>query len=100
MIIYNITVKVDTLAAERWIAWTKSDHMKEVMDTGLFTDCRLCRLLEQDETDGITFVKQYLCAGIEEYDTYINKHSIAMREKESNLFAGKLVAFRSLMEII
>ena len=100
MIIYNVTVKVENDAADAWVDWMKNTHMDDVMSTGLFVDCRLCRLLEQDEMEGVTYAAQYFCEGIEQYNTYIDQHAQNMREKGFKLFGGKFVAFRSVMEII
>lgn len=100
MIIYNVTLKVDSDIADAWVKWMKSEHMADVLSTGLFTDCRLCRLMEQDETDGVTYSAQYFCDAIEKYTNYIDKYAQGMREKGNKLFGGKFVAFRTVMEVI
>jgi hypothetical protein len=100
MIIYNVTLKVDAAATEEWVLWMKGEHMPEVLATGLFTECKLCRLLEQDEVEGVTFVVQYLCQSIKEYNDYIDNHALTMREKSNKAFGGKFVAFRTVMEVL
>lgn len=100
MIIYNVTIKVDKEVAEAWVHWMKTEHMADLLKTGLFTDCRLSRLLEQDEADGVTYSAQYFCNSIEQYYQYIAEHAENMREKGRDLFGGKFVAFRSIMEVI
>jgi Domain of unknown function (DUF4286) len=100
MIIYNVTVKVDNQVADAWVKWMKTEHMADVLSTGLFSDCRLSRLLEQDESEGITYSAQYFCNSINEYNDYIEHHSAIMREKGQKLFGGRFAAFRTIMEII
>jgi len=100
MMIYNVTIKVEADIADAWVNWMKTTHMQDLMNTGLFVDCRLCRLLEQDEAEGVTFAAQYFCEGIEQYNSYIDDHAEKMREQSFKLFGGKFVAFRTLMEII
>jgi hypothetical protein len=100
MIIYNVTLKVEKQVSGEWITWMKTEHMPDLMATGLFTDCRLSRLLEQDETDGFTFTAQYICNSLAEYNTYIDEYATEMRDKALKLFAGKFVAFRTIMEVI
>jgi len=100
MIIYNVTIKVDAGAADAWLQWMKEEHMPDLMSTGLFTDCRLARLLEQDEVEGLTYVAQYFCQGMEEYNVYIDKYAESMRDKGFKRFGGKFIAFRTIMEII
>jgi hypothetical protein len=36
MIVYNVTVKVNTEVHDEWFAWMKETHIPEVMKTGLF----------------------------------------------------------------
>ncbi len=100
MIIYNVTIKVDTDVADAWVAWMKNEHIADVLGTGLFADARLSHLLEQDESEGVTYIAQYFCEGIEQYNTYINEHATTMREKGFKAFGAKFAAFRTIMEII
>ena len=100
MIIYNVTVKVEPGIAEAWVYWMKAEHMPDLMGTDLFLDCRLCRFLEQDETEGITYTAQYFCEGMEQYNEYLELYSDRMRERSNKLFGGKYVAFRTLMEVV
>lgn len=99
MIIYNVTVKVERAVAKDWLTWMKSEHIADLMKTGLFVDYRLCRILEQDETEGITYAVQYFCDNMEHYNTYINEHAQKMRDKGFERFGGKFIAFRTVMEV-
>ncbi len=100
MIVYNVTIKVDNEVADTWVSWMKSEHMPELMSTGLFIDCRLCRLLEQDEAEGVTYTAQYSLAAMDQYNDYIEIHAEKMRDKSFKLFGGKFAAFRTVMEVI
>ncbi len=100
MIIYNVTIKVDNTAAEAWVEWMKNEHIADVLATGLFVDARLSRLLEQDDSEGITYIAQYFADTIEQYQEYIENHAIAMREKGFKAFGGKFAAFRTVMEVL
>jgi hypothetical protein len=99
MIIYNVTVKVEQDIADEWVLWMKNEHMPELMGTGLFADSRLCRLLEQDELEGRTYVAQYFCNTIEDYNRYIDEYAQQMRDKAFSRFGGRFMAFRTIMEI-
>jgi len=100
MVVYNVTIKVETSVCDEWVDWMKAVHMPSLMSTGLFTENRLSRLLEQDETDGVTFSAQYVCNSITEYNRYIDEHSEQMRQQSFERFGGKFVAFRSIMEVV
>lgn len=56
MLIYNITTKVDHSIADAWLQWMKEEHIPEVIATGCFSQSRILRLLEVDETDGLTLL--------------------------------------------
>lgn len=100
MIIYNVTIKVDKEIAGEWVHWMQQEHIPDLMKTGLFTGSRLCHLLEQDESDGITYSVQYTCSSMEDYDTYIKAHADGMRARGKDRFGSRFVAFRTVMEII
>jgi len=48
MIVYNVTIKVDPQIEKDWIKWQKSENIPEIMATGLFSEYKFYRLLEQD----------------------------------------------------
>ncbi len=100
MIIYNVTIKIDNGVADEWVKWMKAEHMPELMSTGLFNDYRLCKLLEQEESEGVTYTAQYMLDSMDDYNTYIDKHAGKMREKIFKLFGGKFAAFRTVMEVV
>jgi hypothetical protein len=98
MIIYNVTIKVEKGIAEEWVKWMKEEHMPELLQTGLFTHHKLHHLLEQDETEDITYIAQYYLACIENYNAYISRHAQKMREQGLNRFGNRFIAFRTIME--
>lgn len=100
MIIYNVTLKVEADIADEWVQWMKTEHMPDLLATGLFVECQLCQLLDQDEADGITYSAQYKCKGMDEYNNYIDNHAQGMRDKAFSRFGGKFIAFRSVMEVL
>ncbi len=100
MIVYNVTVKVDLDTYEEWIDWMKKTHIPEVMNTGMFESYRLCRILGQDESDGITFSAQYVAKTLENYHQYVHVHGPALQKEHSEKYEGKFVAFRTVMEVL
>lgn len=99
-IIYNVTVKVDPDIADNWLAWIISEHIPEILETKCFTDFRIVKLLEVDETDGPTYAVQYFAESKADYNRYIEIHAPRMRKKSNDKWGEKFIAFRSLMEIV
>lgn len=100
MIIYNVTTHVDHSIHEAWLAWMKETHIPEVMQTKCFTKYQLVKLLETDETEGVTYAAQYYAESKTDYNKYIELHATALRKTIIEKWGDKIVAFRSLMQVV
>lgn len=100
MLVYNVTIKINTEVADNWLHWQINEHIPEVMATGLFDSFKFFRLLDQDETDGLTYIVQYLVSSMENYTRYINEFAPGFRKKITDEWGEHFVAFRSLMELV
>lgn len=100
MIVYNITVKVNWNILEEWLAWELDEDIPAVLATGLFDDYKLFRLLEQDETEGPTFVVQYFTGSLENYQQYLVEFAPVRQEIGRNKWGGGFIAFRTLMSLV
>ncbi len=100
MIIYNVTVNVDTDVSGEWLQWMKEVHIPEVMQCGIFTDHRMVRVLTDDDEGGITFAIQYTCADMDAYNNYRDNFAPALQQKTQAKYGEKLMAFRTLLQTI
>lgn len=101
MIIYNVTVKVDVDIADNWATWMKEEHIPDLLQTGKIQDARLCRLIDdQPGEDAVTYVAQYSCATMNDYNAYIDEYATEMRERAFKAWGNKFVAFRTVMEVL
>lgn len=99
MIIYNVTVNVDADVAEEWLHWMKTVHIPDVMATGMFLDNRICRVLAEEE-GGFTYAIQYTAADMATYERYKDRHAPRLQAETQRRYAGKFVAFRTLLEVV
>lgn len=99
MIIYNVTVKIDTDSNEEWLNWMKTVHIPDVMATSKFTEYRFSKILV-DESDGINYSIQYLCQDMETLDLYLEHDAPALQQEHALKYKDKFVAFRTLLEVI
>jgi hypothetical protein len=98
MIVYNVTCTlVDEHIHDEWVQWMKHTHIPEVMETGLFTDYRMLRLLNE-ENNGITYAVQYRCTTLAEYRLYQKEYAPALQQKTREKYGEKVLAFRTLLE--
>lgn len=99
MVAYNVTINVHDSVQEEWVKWMKKTHLPQVMATGMFTSYAMFKLLtRQDDEEGTTFVIQYFCNEISDYERYKTEFAPALQQETQKLFAGKFHAFRTLME--
>lgn len=99
MIIYNVTLSVDTDVHEEWLHWMQHTHIPDVMATGLMLDARLCRVLAEDE-GGVTYAVQYTCADMATYERYRDQHALRLQAETQKHYGGKFAAFRTLLEVL
>jgi hypothetical protein len=98
MIIYNVTIKVEASIAADWLMWMKQEHIPDVMRTGCFSSFKIVRLLEIDDSEGPTYAIQYYAGSKDNYNRYIQTHSVKLRDKSFARWGERFMAFRSVME--
>lgn len=100
MILYNVTVKIQTAVHADWLAWMKKVHIPDVMKTGLFVDQKMFRILEEDETQGITYSIQYFLSSMDDLKKYNSEFAKDLQAEHTERYNGKYVAFRTLLESV
>lgn len=100
MLIYNVTVKVDHSIAEVWLHWLQKEHIPDIMTTECFTHAVILRILETDESEGITYAVQYHAKHKDLYFRYLEKHADGLRKKGLDKWGNKFIAFRTIMEVV
>ena len=100
MIIYNVTVKVDSQIAGTWLQWLLNEHIPDVMRTKCFTGYKVVRLLEVDDSEGPTYAIQYFASSLEDYKHYIENYAPEMRKRSTDKWGNQFMAFRSVMEVV
>ncbi len=98
MIIYNVTIKVESSIAQQWKQWLLEVHIPEVMNTNCFVDHKVLRLLNVDESEGPTYVVQYVAETENDYNRYIDQFAEELRNKSKQKWQDKFIAFRTVME--
>lgn len=100
MYIYNVTINIDESVHEQWLHWMQTKHIQEILDTKCFTSARLVKVLVEEEMGGVTYSVQYFAPSKEHLTTYYEKYAPAFREEGLKLFADKMLAFRTELEIV
>jgi hypothetical protein len=100
MILYNVTVKVDHSINQEWLLWMKQEHIPDVLGTGMFREARFWKLMEVDESEGITYAVQYIADSKDDYQLYLEKYAGEMRNRGLQKWGDRFIAFRSVMEMV
>ena len=100
MIIYNVTTHVAHSISDLWVAWMKEKHIPEIMEKGCFNKYQFVRLLDSDESEGVTYAVQFYATDRKSYEMYLNTYAPALREDALRSWGNKIIGFRSLMESI
>ncbi len=100
MILYNITYMVSHAIHDEWLTWMKTEHMPEIMSSGLFERNQLLKLLEVDEQEGVTYAAQFYTTSIQEYNTYTTKYAPALRLQANQKWGDQVLGYRTIMEIV
>jgi hypothetical protein len=100
MIIYNVTVNIDNTVHDEWLQWMKDVHIPDVMNTGMFTENRILKILGDEESGGTTYSIQYTCKSMNEFRQYEELFAPALRAEVNQKYKDKFVAFRTLLEVV
>ena len=99
MILYNVTVSIDESVHEKWVEWMKDKHIPDVMNTGCFSESRFSRVHGEEE-GGLTYAITYLAPSREKLDQYQKDFAPKLQAEHTQKYAGKFVAFRTLLTVI
>lgn len=100
MILYNVTIKIDLAVHEFWLKWMKEEHIPKVLATGCFTGHKFYRIMEENQSDGITYAVQYFTDDISRYFDYRANFAEALQRETQLAWPDRFTAFRTLLREI
>jgi len=99
-VVYNVTIKVSHVIADRWLQWLQTEHIADLIGTGCFTSAKVLRLLEVDDAEGPTYAVQYFAESKSLYNRYIENFAELMRKKAFEKWGDQFIGFRSVMIVV
>ncbi len=98
MIIYSVTVSIDTEIAADWINWMEQIHIPEVIATGCFQQYDIHQLIfPEPEAGTLTFNIQYTCKNLDELEKYQKEYAPKLQQEHSNRYQGRFAAVRTIL---
>jgi hypothetical protein len=98
MFLYNVTVGVDRSIEAEWIQWMKTEHIPNVMKTGLFVENKMYRVHTADEEPAVSYAVQYFATTLDQVQQYLEKFAPHLREESQEKFGSRQAAYRTLLE--
>lgn len=99
-ILYSVTVKIENEVHDDWLEWMRNVHIPDVMETKMFESNRMCKILNQDESEGVSYSIQYVCKDMKTLHQYSAKFAVQLQKEHADRYKNKYVAFRTLLEIL
>jgi hypothetical protein len=100
MIIYNVTVNIDDSVHDQWLLWMTQKHIPEILATGKFIKATFVKVLIVEEMGGATYSVQYFAESKAKLESYYTEDAPAFRQEGARLFADKMLAFRTELEVL
>lgn len=101
MILYNVTMNVEDEVHDDWMQWIRTQHIPALMNTGLFVEHKMLRLLsETDEAVGTTYAIQYFLKDIKSFLFFTENHADNFQQDLMLRYGNKVIAFRTLLEVV
>jgi len=100
MIVYNLTIHVEHGIRDEWLQWLQAKYIPAIMATKQFIEYRFFHLLEQDETEGTTYVIQFIAPTACHYKTYIDEFASNDQRIADNKWGHLVLSFSTVMEVM
>jgi hypothetical protein len=97
MIIYHVAITLEASIEAEWIYWMKRTHIPDVLRTGCFSECRVCKSVGADGIE-LVYVMQYSCASLADYHRYRDNFAPALQKDHSDRFGGRFRGARQVLE--
>lgn len=98
MVLYNVTIGIDTEVEQEWLKWIKEKHISDVMATGMFMEYKIFKVLNQEDEGSVSYSVQYFAENIEKVVEYLDNYAPPLVEAHRKRFENRHVAFRTLLE--
>lgn len=98
MLYYCVTVTIDNSRHDEWLHWMRSEHIPDVMRSGMFLSSAIYRVFAPVSDSGVQYDIRYACNSYAEYNRYQAEFAPALQASHSERFQGCFTASRRLLE--
>jgi hypothetical protein len=98
MMLYNETIGIDKDIEEQFLRWLKNHYVPSVMNTKLFIEFKIFKVLTHDDETSTSYSIQFFSTTIEDVVSFVDNYSKPLVEEQQLLFKDKHITFRTLLE--
>lgn len=98
MLLYNVTFGIDKQIEEEWVAWMKEHYIPAMLETGLFIEHKMYKVLTHDDETSVSYSVQCFSNNIENVLNYLNQFAPRITEAHRLRFKDRHVAFNTLLD--
>lgn len=98
MYLFNETVGIDASVEQEWLKWAKTAYIPAVLNTQLFTEYKIYKVLHESEDGSISYSIQFFSDSLENVVQFLEVFAPQLVERQRQMFSHKHVAFRTLLE--
>ncbi len=101
MILYSITINIEKTVHEQWMTWIRTYHLPTIMQTGLFVENKMLKILTEEENNtGITYSFQYYLKNLDDLKNYQTNFEPVIEAELFKKYSNQFVQFKTILEVV
>jgi hypothetical protein len=100
MIVYCVTISIDSDIAEQWLDWMREVHIPDVLRTNCFRKHQIMAQLSDETEPRARFLIQYFCDSEEVLGRYWAEDAPGLQAAHTQRYHGRFEASRTVFRRI
>ena len=100
MIIYQVFCTVPSDIESDWRTWMLEEHIKDVLDTEMFTGYKLSKVIKPEVENATRFCIQYFARTEEDYEQYRRDFAPVLQAAHNAKYGTQIAVDRTVMSVI
>ena len=98
-ILYNVTISLEAIIFDEWLAFMREDHIPKILATGCFSGYKICRILDESP-DNYSIAVQYFATNEEKFREYNSTFAASLQKEYVTRFGAEAPAYRTVLHAL
>lgn len=98
MVIYQVLCTVPNDIEQDWREWMLDEHIRDVMNTEMFTQFRMSKVLKPTANSATQYCIQYYAQSMEDYEQYRKDFAPVLQAAHNAKYGNQISVERVVME--